>query len=49
MKDSIVEIKNKENSKIDYVILEKLIPKLPSSLVGLIFKTVPSNEQIEVS
>lgn len=42
MKDTIVEMNN------DYTSLEKMIPKLPSNLFGLIFKTLPAENKIEV-
>lgn len=47
LKDQIIQFKRKDNT-IDYFKLEKLIPKLPSSFVGLIWKSIPSSEKIEV-
>jgi len=47
MKDHLVEFNKREGAQ-EYISLEKLIPKLPSSLFGLIFKSIPSLESIEV-
>jgi len=43
MKDKMIEIRPKiDNFGPEYVALEKLIPKLPSSFLGLLFRQLPS-------
>jgi hypothetical protein len=49
MKDKMIEICPRIGTfGPEYVPLEKLIPKLPSSFIGLLFKSVPSNQSIQV-
>jgi len=43
----MIEIRPRiENFGPEYIALEKLIPKLPSSFFGLLFKQVPSAKSI---
>ncbi len=49
LKDNLVIARSKKDTVThDVMPLEKLIPKLPSSIIGMIFKTLPSKAQIEV-
>ena len=48
LKGSTVEVFTKDSNKRDFYTLEKLIPKLPSSIMELLFKKLPSGSQIEV-